>query len=234
MVLGSASSTATTTLRGLARYFAGADVNALSDNDVDGLLNRALHTIQVWIMEAYNLNQLSGTSAGINLVAGTNNYAFATDYVQINRIEINYSGNTNDYSEAEIVDMRTSPRALQNLNDTADRVSSMARPRVYIMNNKLYLEDPPANSVTSGIVVYYTAIQTELSQTTDEPIFPEHFHKGLCILAAIDYALPKKLEHLNDLQLEAAKLRADLKTYFARLVNTGRKARIQPKRESYA
>ena len=178
MTLGAASSLTTTDLRGLTRWYAGVETVAnFTDAHVDGLLNRALHTFQIWIGEFYGGWKFSGASTETNLVAGTNNYAFPTDYLQINRIEINFSGNENDWTLAKYFDLRTIPGGLKNLEDTADRISSGIA-EVYILNNRLYLRRTPGTNVTSGIRVYSTAIQTELSGTTDEPVFDEHFHKG--------------------------------------------------------
>lgn len=232
MQLGAAGSLATTTLRGLSRWFANrADSNQFTDAQVDGLLNRALHQMQLWILQAYKGYEWTATTANTNLVAGTNNYAFPTDFVQIVKIEVNYSGNTDDYHEAKIVDLRDINQSLVNLEDTGDRVSAGVA-TVYVFNNRLYLLKTPGTAVTNGIRVYYTQIQTELSGTTDEPGFPEHFHKMLSLMAAIDYGLPLNLVYVPTLKQELLLAKQDMEKYYGdRIANE--RTRIVPLKQGY-
>lgn len=224
---------ATTTLRGLTRWYAGVqDVNQFTDAQIDGLLNRWLHTMQLWIEDAYEGFEFAGTIAKSNLVAGTNNYAFPTDFVQIQRIEISYSGNENTWSRANLIDMRRVHYDLANQEDTGDRVTAVVSPIVYVFNNRLYLKDPPANAVTNGLWVYYTPLQTELSGTTDEPTFPEHFHKGLSLGAAIDWMISKKPDGIGALDRELQKVKLDLQTYLHERIET-EPPRFKPRREAY-
>jgi len=229
--LGAASSLATTTLRGLTRWYAGVETVAnFTDAQVDGLVNRALHTFQIWIGEVYGGWKYSGSSTDTNLAAGTNNYVFPTDYLQINRIEINYSGNENDWHTVKMLDLRTIPNALRNLEDTVDRVASGIAD-VYILNNRFFLKRAPENNVTNGIRVYSTDIQTELSGTTDEPVFDEHFHKGLCMMAALDFSIANDLEDkIKTLQEQLDRLKIEFQTHESNKINID-KPRIVPKRE---
>jgi len=219
MQIGSANSVDKAKLLGLVRHYANGDANDPADADIIALLNRGVHELQVWIMDVYPVVRLKATENSVNLVAGTDNYAFFTDYVSIEKIEVNYSGNDNDWRDAKVVDLRQIP-GLKNLNDTADRVSS-GIPVVYVYNNRIYLKDPPANSVTGGMIVYGADIQTELTSTsTDEPAFPEHFHEGLCQLTAYKHLLPKNSDLLPGLAAEIVKLRSEIVTYFTRIINT--------------
>lgn len=222
MTLGAASSILTTTLRGLSRWYAGVqDANNFTDAQIDGLLNRWLHTFQIWILEVYGGWKFSGASADTNLAVGTNNYAFPTDYLEVNKIEVNYSGNSNDYHNARVVDLRGIADAISNLEATEDRISSGIA-TVYILNNRLYLKNPPGTAVTNGLRVYYSSIQTELSATTDEPIIPEHFHKGLSIGTAMDFSIANLLvDRSKMLETELLKVKLDMQSFFVDRMNTG-------------
>ncbi len=233
MTLGSAGSLATTTLRGLARWYSFTDANSFTDAQVDGLLNRWLHTFQVWICQAYGGFKFTGSTSNTNLVAGTNNYAFPTDFLAINKIEINYSGTALDWSEAKVVDLRNIRTSLVDLEDSSQQITAMAHPIVYVFNNRIYLKWTPANNVTNGIRIYYTSIQTELSGTSDEPLIDEHFQKGLCIGAAIDFATRTGLDVLPKLQNQLGELKADMEQHYSKKIETSM-PRILPRMEIYS
>lgn len=232
MLLGAANSVDPANLRGLQRHYAGVDSNALTDTIGDPLINQAIHTVTTWILRVYGSWKLAGGIEKINLVASTNNYAAPTDYLQINSVYVNYSGNDNDHIQARIVDLRQE-NDLPNLEAAEDELES-GQATVYLLNDRIYLKRPPKINVTAGIWVYHSSIHTDLSDVADEPVIPEAFHPLITKLGAKQYLLPKGGDGIGRLFQDIKMDRADMEVFFTKRMNT-RPPTFRPKsrRESY-
>ena len=160
MQLGSASTTNPTDLLGLSRFLTGTldNTSAFSDTNIIALLNLEYRNLQAEILSALNYdwkeNTVDGAGAGlINLVASDNSYTFPTDMIQVDRIEISYTGVTNSYVEATIVPMQGVHPAISNTSNSASVMGSKGSPIVYIRNGSFYLDPIPDQAVTSGMKI---------------------------------------------------------------------------------
>ena len=191
MTLGSANSVTPSDLLGFTRFLTGTleNTSAFSDTNIIALLNLEYRSLQAMILSALNYdwkeNTVDGTGTGlINLVADDQTYAFPTDIIQIDRIEINYTGETDGYAIATIRSMQGIDRPISNTTNTPNVKGSQANPLVWIRNNVLYLDPVPTSAVTSGMKVWGQTLITDLSTSSQEPVFADAFHKIIAYGAA--------------------------------------------------
>lgn len=184
MQLGSDSSVTPSDLIGLVRFLTGTKENtsAFSATDIKALLNLNYRRLQSRILAALNYdwkeNTVDGTGTGlVNLVADQQNYSFPTDMIQIDRVELNYDGETDGFELARITPMQGIDRAISNLDEQNTIVGSHRSPVIYIRNNTLYLDPVPNQAVTGGMKIWGVTLITDLAQNTDEPVFSDSFHQ---------------------------------------------------------
>lgn len=229
MTLGSAGSVTTTDLYGLTRWYAGtSNTSNFTDAQALGLINRWLHQIQVWIIEAHDGWKFNtSTRSSINLVAGTQSYTAPTDILDIHRIELNYAGGNDNWVVAKIIDERSFPSSLRNLEDSSDQTSG-GPAIVYLRQGTIFLLRPPANAVTGGILVHHSVVQTELASSGDEPIIVENFHKYIAMGAALDYVLVNFPERAANLKALLDEGRRDIQAFYSNRIKNEQDS-IQPR-----
>lgn len=198
MQLGAANSITPSDLLGLSRMLFGSldNVNAFSDTNIKALLNIEQKSLQAAILAALNFdwkeNTVDGSGSGsLNLTAGTASIAFPTDMIQVDRIEVSYTGTVNSYRKATIVPMQAFTSAVSNNSNHAPIEGTTERPLVYIRNKNFYLDPIPYQSVTDGFKVWGETLLTDLSGQTDEPVFESAFHEILAYGAAEVWAASK-------------------------------------------
>lgn len=194
MVIGAASSAVPSTLLGLTRFHTNTmeNVASFSDTNILALINIHYREIQAFIlsniMNQWKENTVDGTGTGlINLVAGTSKYALATDLMSLDRVEINYSGETNGYQKASIIKMGAVEDGVSNISNYNTRAGGNV---VWERSNYLELGSIPSKAVTSGMKVYYTNLVTDLTIGTNAaatPKFNAAFHQLLAMMTASDW-----------------------------------------------
>jgi len=198
MQLGSAANTTPSTLRGLCRFLTHTQDNTgeFSDTDIDALLNNEYRDLQAYILSMVmydwkeNTTDATGT-ASVALVASQNNYSFPSGLVTIDRIEVNYTGDTNGYVVATPLKQESIEQALANTsNDSAIRGSKTA-PIYWVRDGVIFLDPIPDAAVAAGLLLHCTILVTDLSGTTDEPVFATPFHEILAYGAAATFLLQR-------------------------------------------
>jgi len=198
MVIGSASSTVPSTLLGLTRFLTDSqeNVNAFSDTDIIAIINNKYRDVQTTIlsniMNEWRENTEDATGSGaINLVSGTNSYAFATDIMTVDRAEINYTGDANGYVKVDIVKLNSvEDQAISNTEDNKAIKGSKAAPIAWIRDGAIYLDPMPDAAVTSGLMLWTTTLVTDLTVGTgaaSTPVFNGAYHEVLAYLAATEW-----------------------------------------------
>jgi len=196
LTLGAASSTTLITYLGLTRFFAGTrqNLNAFPDVDIIALLNQKYRELQTYLLSEilydWKENTLEGTGAGlINLVAAANNHTFPTDLATIDRIEINYTGNTNAWVVATPLKQEAIDQPLSNIANNNTIIGSKNNPIYWVRNEVIYLDPVPDVSVVGGMKVYCTIKVSDLTAATPTGtfVFPEAFHPIPCRDAAIEW-----------------------------------------------
>lgn len=162
-----------------------------TDNYTDANLNRALndyyHKAVNIAIQANGQWEVNGEVATANIVQDQEEYVLEAAMLAIKSIEVNLTGDTNNWVKVRITDLRTIPYALTNQEDTDDRTEGEFEVRLF--DNSMWFIRPPKNNVTAGIKIYYNKEATELSTGTDEPLLTETAHTYLVHGAAKDYCL---------------------------------------------
>lgn len=204
---GSASSVDLTTLLGLTRFLAGTldRVGTFTDAQILALLNIEMDILQAEILQALNYDwkesTLDGTGSGaVNLVADDKTYAFPTDMIQIDRIEINYTGNTDGFVPARIIPLQAyKSQALTNISTTSrEGAGSEANPIVHIRNKVIHTDPMPKTSVTSGIRIWGQTLMADLTAGGSAPVFEAAFHEILAYGAAQRWCAAKDKQGKGD------------------------------------
>ena len=109
MQIGSASSVLPSDLLGLTRFLTNTkdNVTAFSDAEIVAFLNSQYSELQTFIltevMNDWKENTVQGNGVGsIDLVAGTKSYAFPSEMLTLDRVEISYNGEDNSYRLADV------------------------------------------------------------------------------------------------------------------------------------
>ena len=186
MLPGSSSSTTPSDLLGLTRFLTGTLDNtaAFSDTNILAIVNVKYRAFQAELLAALNYDwgesTLDGSGGGsIALVASDNSYSFPTDMIQVDRIEINFTGVSNDYHEAEIVPLQGMQGGVNNITNNAAIMGSKTRPVVYIRNGVFYVDPVPDTAVTGGLKVYGKTLISDLTVGGTAPVFAAPFHEIL-------------------------------------------------------
>jgi len=198
MVIGAASSTVPSTLLGLARFITDTQSNvaSFSDADILAIINNKYRDVQssilTNIMNEWRENTEDGTGSGaINLVAGTQSYSFATDIMTLDRVEVNYTGDSNDYTKVDIVKLNSiTDKGVLNTDDNTAVKGSKSAPIAWIRDGAIYLDPMPDLSVTNGLMLWTTTLVTDLvlgTGATSTPVFNAAFHEILAYLAAAEW-----------------------------------------------
>jgi len=207
MTLGADGSITPSDLLGLTRFLTDTldNTSAFSNANIKALLNLEYRKTQAKLLSALNYdwkeNTVDGSGSGsIALVASDNSYSFPTDMIQVDRIEISYTGETNSYVVAAIVPMQGIDEAISNTTNNAAIKGTKSSPIVYIRNNVFYIDPIPDQAVTGGLKVWGQTLITDLSSSGDEPVFADAFHEILAYGAAerwVKVNSPKKAQQLS-------------------------------------
>jgi hypothetical protein len=202
MVVGASSSVDVSTLYGFTRFLTDTleNVSAFSDANILALLNIEYRETQTYllsqIMFDWKENTLNGTGSGlINLVANTNNYAFPTDMLTLDRAEINYTGNSNSWKKVTTVKLGSIGQAINNTTNNNAIKGSKANPLAWARDGRIYVDPIADVAVTGGFKVYCTTLITDLATGTDAaatPVFVKSFHQILAYGAAIRWLETKE------------------------------------------
>lgn len=202
MVVGAAASTDVSTLYGLSRFLTDTleNTSAFSDANILALLNLEYRETQTYllsqIMYDWKENTTNGTGSGlINLVATTNNYAFPTDLLTLDRAEINYTGDTNAWKKITTVKLGSIDEGISNISNEAPIKGTKEHPIAWARDGRLYVDPVPDVPVTGGLKVFCTTLVTDLATGTDAaatPVFVKSFHHILAYGAGIRWLETKE------------------------------------------
>jgi len=239
MQLGSTASILLSDLMGLFRHFCNKleDTSVPSDTQIKALLNQAQKEVQTFIitssLDDWKENATDGTGTGsISLVDGTNLYAFPTDLLTFDRAEINYTGDTNAAVLARVVKMQEIDGALVNTNNDNAIYGSKANPVIMIRDGYLRIDPIPDANVSAGLKIYCQILVTDLSGSTDEPVFAKPFHDVIALNAAKRWLLPRGPKELkNDIEKEYLMRRDEMINFYASR-NQSDSINLAPKRRS--
>lgn len=175
-----------TTLLSTARFYLwGITTSEYSDVNLTAALNRYYHKAIARAIMANGQWEVNGEIATTDIVAWQQEYVLTTTVplLSLKRVELNLTGETNNWITPEIVDMRNIPLSLSN--DTFATNNTQIR----IYDNSLFLLDAPTTNVTGGLKIYYQYEAVELSTGTDEPNLVEEVQTYLLNGACYDYCV---------------------------------------------
>jgi len=223
MQLGADASVDITDLIGYTRFLTNTrdNTSAFAAADIKGLLNKKQGELQTFLlsnlMHDWKENTLQGAGSGLlNLVASTNTLTFPTGLLTLDRLELNYTGDTNGFVRADIIKHEAIDEALANTENDSAIVGSKSAPIAYVRDGKIYLDPIPDESITGGAKVWCTTLVTDLSATADEPVFVKPFHDILALEAAIEWLESRdKYNKAATLKERAQKRKFELLEFYA-------------------
>lgn len=175
-----------TTLLSTARFYLwGITTSEYSDVNLTAALNRYYHKAIARAIMANGQWEVNGEVATTNIVSGQQEYVLTTPVplLSLKRVELNLTGETNNWVTPEIVDMRNIQTSLSNDSFATNNT------QIRIYDNSLFLLDAPTKSVTNGLKIYYQYEAVELSTGTDEPNLVEEVQTYLLNGACYDYCV---------------------------------------------
>ena len=128
----------------------------------------------------------------------TTGITIANDILTIEAVYVNYIvSNTNAWVRAKLVDPRRLALPPVNANDLFSKVT----PRYWFTDSITIKIDPqPATQQTNGLKIRISDEVADLSADDDEPVFYEGCHPILAYGAALDYALVKAPDRVEDMK----------------------------------
>lgn len=143
------------------------------------------------------------TTASQDLVNGTQAYALPSGMLRLKRAEIQYATG-GVWRTVKIFDINEFP---SQPNDTTTISGNYSKDAPYgdIMGNNLNLYPIPDAAVTNGLKLWYVALPSDFTATSDTPTAPADYHRLLCDLIATDVRQMKsELTASQALQEEAS------------------------------
>ena len=209
-----------TTLQSKTRFLTNTTSDDYSDTNLTRALNDYYHRLFAIIMQVMGEWEVNGDYATTSLVNGQEEYVLNTSYIQLKRVEVNYTGGTNTWQKATLLDMSEVDVAFSNSTEVFHKAS----PFVRVMDNSLFLEPAPDANVTGGLKIFFTKDFTELSSSSDEPVTPEFSHIYLCHGAGLDYSVSKTLrDKINIFSNFLAEDELKIKDYYSKRLPARRK-----------
>jgi len=197
-----------------------------SDNDIDESINEYYQTFTTTGIESSGEWRSSGEIATTNVVANQAEYIFPVDFITIDRVEVNFTGDTNQWERVRIIDDRAEFDAISNANGKQD--SAIA----YLHDNSIFFFDAPTANSTAGLKIWYSKDPTELTASVS-PNLPNNTHDGLVYGACLDFSLERKLtKEIELFKVLYNEKSEEVKDYYANRTKVKR-IRVVPRTESY-
>jgi len=174
-------------LRDSARRLVSKDltVSGWPDASLDAAINEWYREVTGWVFEAMGTWEFKGDTVEWNLSESVAKYAFPSDLVALNRLEVKYDAD-NDYVLCHrIDDKEIDTEAIQN--GSLAEVSTTL-PGYRLFGNAIYLYPIPTEDVTGGLFAEIISDVTDLSEDDDLPVINPLIHKVLAVGAAFEYA----------------------------------------------
>lgn len=180
-----------TNLRSDTRFlvFGDSSNTAYGNTDLDRNLNRAYHHLLQIAMQYCGKWQVNNTYAEENVLAGVTKYAFPTDILRLNRIEITPLASLTKPYLAIPVDLR---EIGYDLDEFTPDIPYYDLRKNYIQ----FFFDQTFENVTNGLKIYLQNDIVELVNASDEPSkpqFPEFTHDFLTNRSAHKYCLANEM-----------------------------------------
>lgn len=164
------------------------------------LLNRHYHDFVVQLMLASGWQEFDDPNHGDRGFVKTYNLSANTEYVtvpasdkvlRVRRVEITYDGSV--WQVASPLKRGQISEATSTQSDIAQTFST-ANPFYSFEGNYIYLYPVPTSAVTGGLKVWVVREIDEFttSDTTQEPGFPEPFHRYLSVCSSLDWLAVNK------------------------------------------
>lgn len=163
-------------LRSRVRFFIDEPTQQnYTDADINTALNVAQDEVQLEIIETFQDYFISPTPTVINLIAGTETYALATDVVAIKRVEDAATG-------LEILPLDLNEKVATGTG--LPGLLSATPGNWYLVGNYIGFTPPP--SMNNTVNYWYVATLPDLTNDTDVSQIPALHHDILAVRAAID------------------------------------------------
>ncbi len=215
MQLGSANTTDKSTLRGLARFYAGdMSSSRFSDSDADALINRALYVITTKILSWSDEWELQGNTATADLVADQRIYSFPSDILKIEKVQAKVDGS--NWIELEGFSPEEETVPMSSESDITDHFSNVYKGAFYeTRRDHIKIYSGSISGVTGGLKIWYTEEPRALSNSTDSPRIIESAQEFLPLYAAWTWTLAKgDNERSNALRQELVQVENVVKEFY--------------------
>lgn len=210
------------------RLLGGISTNDYSNANLDLSVNEHQKSLIHQAIEASGEWRVSGDIAYADLVANQAEYPLPLELITLERVEVNTTGNTNDYSQIRLVDEREIGDAITNTGNLS------AGYLAYLHDKSIFFDDAPDTAVTNGLRIWFTLEPTDLSGDGDVPVLDAGFHDALVYGACLDFALENKFD--DDIKRYSQLLeqkRQQMIDHYANRTNI-RRTRITTRTENYA
>jgi hypothetical protein len=151
-----------------------------------------------------------------DLVAAQSDYGLPTDLLRIQAVEVKTDGG--DW-------VRLKPFDQRDVTKITDLYTSDGLPKFYdIRGNSIFLEPAPAAAsvtLTAGLKLYISREGDDFASTdtTQEPGFPEPFHRICSLGGVFDYLVVRGPQETADrVRVELEQLRKELRDFFRQAV----------------
>lgn len=160
-----------------------------TDTDLKSNINKWYQKTQAFIVEACSDWILNGNWLTTDIVADQEEYIMPSNVLELEKVEINYSGNTNDWRSVKPLDFK-SLYSLSNSSSLYTKVNP-----IYIKPDtfSLVFRPIPDTDVSQGIRIWVIETFTLLTEDTDAPLFQSNFHDILALGAAYDYCIANEI-----------------------------------------
>lgn len=216
MTLGEDTSVSPSDLIGLSRFLTNTTDNtsAFSATEIKALLNQSQQDLQIFIINSA-MTHWKGEAdiKKTDIKSGQSEYNFPDDILTIDKMEVSYDGS--DWYEAIYKNIEQFEGSLYNREAGEGIHGSTDEPVYFIYDYSIWLDPVPDQDVTDGIRLWFSEKITDLSSSTDEPVFAGCSHDVLAYMASSKWC--SKNEEWNkkkSLDEEINKMKKELKSFY--------------------
>lgn len=172
----------------------GTDTGTFPENDKKRLVNLQYEQVQHLILLAMGSWDENQSTVTLDLVANTRAYNFASSYLQVKKVQINFGDGV--YVEAEPIDERNLTTDLTT-EAQIQAAFSNNNPKYQLIGDSIKIYSGEISAVSSGIKIWVEVYKDTLTNNTDVPKIPSAFHEILSLGPSISWASKQEDEVLE-------------------------------------
>lgn len=167
-------------------FLCGTNATIFTEDDKKRMVNSSYEQVQQLILQAMGSWDENQSLVSISLTDNTRSYSFASSYLQIKKVQIDFGDGK--YVEATPVDERNLTSDLITESEIQAKFNNN-NPKYQLIGDSIKIYSGDIDAVTDGVKIWTEIYKDVLDLDADVPKIPDAFHEILALGPAIRWAI---------------------------------------------